>query len=59
MSPSSTIGAAETRPKEKNISVIGLKLGNVAQLRDRDPKIIAAMADADIEIEGIIERVSY
>lgn len=57
MSPSSTIGAAETRPKEeKYISYWAGKLRNVAQLRDRDPKIIAAMADADIEIEGIIEK---
>ncbi len=57
MSPSSTIGAAETRPKEeKYISYWTGKLRNVAQLRNRDPKIIAAMADADIEIKGVIEK---
>ena len=57
MSPSSTIGAAETRPnEEKYISYWTGKLRNVAQTRDRDSMLVASMADADIEIEGIIEK---
>ncbi len=57
MSPSSTIGAAETRPnEEKYISYWSGKLRNVAQIRGRDPVLVAAMADADIEIEGIIQK---
>jgi membrane-bound serine protease (ClpP class) len=57
MSPSSTIGAAETRPnEEKYISYWAGKLRNVAQIRGRDPVLIASMADADIEIEGVIEK---
>lgn len=57
MSPSSTIGAAETRPnEEKYISYWTGKLRNVAQVRGRDPVLIASMADADIEVEGVIEK---
>lgn len=57
MSPSATIGAAETRPnEEKYISYWAGKLRNVAQIRGRDPQLVAAMADADIEIEGIIQK---
>lgn len=56
MSPSSTIGAAETRPnEEKYISYWTGKLRNVAQLRGRDPVLVASMADADIEIEGVVK----
>ena len=57
MSLSSTIGAAETRPnEEKYISYWSGKLRNVAQIRGRDLVLVAAMADADIEIEGIIQK---
>ena len=57
MSPSAIIGAAETRPNEgKYISYWTGKLRNVAQIRGRDPRLVAAMADADIEIEGIIQK---
>lgn len=57
MSPASTIGAAETRPnEEKYISYWTGKLRNVAQIRGRDPILIASMADVDIEIEGVIEK---
>jgi membrane-bound serine protease (ClpP class) len=56
MSPASTIGAAETRPnEEKYISYWTGKLRNVAQLRGRDPVLVASMADADIEIEGVVK----
>ncbi|NLY43536.1 MAG: nodulation protein NfeD [Clostridiaceae bacterium] len=51
------IGSAETRPKEeKYISYWAGRLKRVAKLKGRDPEIIAGMADADIEIEGITEK---
>ncbi|WHH59924.1 NfeD family protein [Petroclostridium sp. X23] len=51
------IGSAETRPKEeKYISYWAGELREVAELKGRDPKIMAAMADADIEIEGITKK---
>lgn len=57
MSPNSTIGAAETRPKEeKYISYWSSKLESVAEETGRDPKLVAAMADADIEIKGVKEK---
>lgn len=57
MSSSSTIGAAETRPnEEKYISYWTGKLRNVAQIRNRDSNLVASMADANIEIEGVIDK---
>ncbi|RBP45495.1 NfeD family protein [Garciella nitratireducens] len=57
MSSSATIGAAETRPnEEKYISYWTGKLRNVAQIRGRDPQLVAAMADADIQIKGVIQK---
>lgn len=57
MSPSSTIGAAETRPnEEKYISYWTGKLRNVAQIRNRDSNLVASMADANIEIKGVIDK---
>jgi membrane-bound serine protease (ClpP class) len=51
------IGSAETRPKEeKYISYWAGELREVAELKGRDPEIMAAMADADIEIEGITKK---
>lgn len=51
------IGSAETRPKEeKIISFWAGKLRTVAEQKGRDPEIIAAMADADIVIEGVKEK---
>jgi len=55
--PRATIGAAETRPKEeKYISYWSSKLRSVAEITGRNPEIIAAMADADIVIEGIKDK---
>lgn len=52
-----TIGAAETVPySEKNVSFWSGELKDIAQNKGRDPEIIAAMADKDIEIPGIIEK---
>ncbi|HHY13572.1 MAG TPA: nodulation protein NfeD, partial [Thermoanaerobacterales bacterium] len=57
MIPGSNIGAAEPRPKEEKIvSYWTSKLESVAEMKGRDEKIIAAMADADIEIPGIVEK---
>ena len=57
MAESSTIGSAETIPNtEKVLSMWRSFLRDVAQLRGRDPKVIEAMADADIYIEGISEK---
>lgn len=53
----STIGAAEPRPKEEKIvSYWTTKLEGVAERKGRNKEIIAAMADADIEIPGVIEK---
>lgn len=57
MAESSTIGSAETIPNtEKVLSMWKSFLRDTAQLRGRDPKIIEAMADTDIYIEGISEK---
>lgn len=57
MAPGSTIGAAEPRPnEEKYVSYWSSKLRNAAEQTGRDPNLVAAMADADIEIEGVIEK---
>lgn len=52
-----TIGAAETIPySEKNVSFWTGELKAIAENKGRDPQIIAAMADKDIEIPGVIEK---
>ncbi|AZR73163.1 peptidase S14 [Anoxybacter fermentans] len=57
MTPGSSIGAAETRPKEeKYISAFRKEFKATAERKGRNPDIAAAMVDADIEIEGVIER---
>lgn len=57
MSNSATIGSAETIPNtEKILSMWRGLLRDTAQYRGRDPIIIEAMADKDIEIEGIISK---
>lgn len=56
MSEGSSMGAAETRPyDEKYISALRSEFSATAERRDRDPEIAAAMVDADIEIEDVIE----
>ncbi|MCG1012710.1 nodulation protein NfeD [Tepidanaerobacter sp. GT38] len=55
--PGATIGAAETRPKEeKYISYWSSALRATAEKTGRNPELVAAMADADIVIEGIKEK---
>jgi membrane-bound serine protease (ClpP class) len=57
MAPGSSIGSAETIPyTEKNISFWTGELKRVAELRDRDANVIAAMADRDIEIPDLVEK---
>ena len=57
MSHSSNIGSAETIPNnEKVLSMWKGFLRDVAQLRGRDPKVIEAMADTDVYIEGVSEK---
>lgn len=57
MSSSATIGSAETRPiEEKSLSMWRGFLRDTAQYRGRDSTIMEAMADQDIEINGIISK---
>ncbi|WP_066069245.1 NfeD family protein [Alkalithermobacter thermoalcaliphilus] len=57
MAQGATIGSAETIPyTEKNISYWTSQLRSVAQQKGRDDDIVAAMADRDIQIEGIIDK---
>lgn len=57
MTSSATIGSAETIPnEEKVLSMWRGVLRDTAQLKGKDARIIEAMADKDIEIEGIIEK---
>ncbi|HXL03718.1 MAG: nodulation protein NfeD [Firmicutes bacterium] len=56
MARTASIGAAETIPKEeKQISALRGEFEATAENRGRDAKIAAAMVDADIAIEGLIE----
>lgn len=57
MSPYATIGSAETIPNtEKILSMWKSMLRNAAQNSGRDPQVVEAMADVDVEIEGVSER---
>lgn len=57
VSSDATIGAAEPRPKEeKNVSYWSSKLRKAAEINGRDPQIVAAMADADVVIDGLKEK---
>lgn len=57
MKMGSSMGAAETRPKEeKYISAVRAEFEATAELRGRDPVVAGAMVDADIEIPDVIER---
>ncbi len=56
ISPSASIGAAETRPnEEKYISALRKEFAATAERRNKDPQIAEAMVDADLEIEGVIK----
>ena len=57
MSENAVIGSAETEPNtEKILSMWRGVLRDTAQFRNRDPLLIEAMADSDIEIDGVIKK---
>ncbi len=57
MANSATIGSAETIPNtEKVLSMWRGLLRDTAQYRNRNHEVIEAMADKDIEIEGLVSR---
>lgn len=57
MARTASIGAAETIPKEeKQISALRGEFEATAENRGRDPEIAAAMVDADISIEGLVDK---
>lgn len=57
MSNTATIGSAETIPNtEKVLSMWRSMLRDTAQYRDRNPEVVEAMADRDIEIEGLVKK---
>lgn len=57
MSEGSTIGSAEPIPNtEKTLSYWVEELRSTAITKDRDPELIASMADKSIDIDGIVEK---
>ena len=57
MAENAVIGSAETIPNtEKILSMWRGVLRDTAQFRDRDPLLVEAMADSDIEIDGVIKK---
>ncbi len=57
MSKGATIGSAETIPNtEKIMSMWISQLRATANLRNRDDNIVAAMADKEIVIEGLVKK---
>ncbi|HHY09591.1 MAG TPA: hypothetical protein GX528_03400, partial [Firmicutes bacterium] len=57
MAPGSSIGSAEPRPlDEKTVSALKAEFEATAQRVGRDGKVAAAMVDADVEIEGLVEK---
>src|SRR5690606_34845138 len=57
MAPGTSIGAAEPRTAdEKTISALRKEFEAAAEARGRDPLVAGAMVDADIEIEGLVEK---
>ncbi|NMB38040.1 MAG: nodulation protein NfeD [Firmicutes bacterium] len=57
MAPGSTIGAAEPQPlDEKTVSFVKAEFASSAERNGKDPKIAEAMVDADIAIEGLVDK---
>lgn len=57
LSPGSSIGAAEPDPlTAKTVSALRSEFEATAEARGRDPKLAAAMVDADLAISGLVER---
>lgn len=57
MAPGGTIGSAETIPNtEKILSAWKKQLKSVAELKNRNSKIVLAMADKNMNIDGIVKK---
>ncbi|BER92401.1 NfeD family protein [Atrimonas thermophila] len=64
ITPDGSIGASEPRsgqedvekPDPKTVSAIRAQIEALAQARERDPTIFAAMVDRNVEIEGLKEK---
>src|SRR5690606_24254452 len=53
MAPGASLGAAEPRPAdEKTISALRAEFEAMAERTGRDPRIAAAMVDANVAVEG-------
>ena len=54
MAPGSSIGAAEPRPaEEKTVSAVRAEFEATAERTGRNPRIAAAMVDADVVVEDL------
>ena len=57
MAPGSSIGAAEPRPMdEKTVSALRAEFESTAGRAGRNPRVAGAMVDADLAIEGLVEK---
>ncbi|MTI65990.1 MAG: nodulation protein NfeD [Firmicutes bacterium] len=57
MSDRATIGAAETIPNTEKVMSLWLRwLTDTAKDRNRNPKVIASMADKDLEIKDLVNK---
>ncbi|NMA60317.1 MAG: nodulation protein NfeD [Firmicutes bacterium] len=57
MAPGSSMGAAEPRPMdEKTVSALRAEFEATAGRAGRDPRLAGAMVDADLAIEGLVEK---
>ncbi|WDV44530.1 NfeD family protein [Clostridiaceae bacterium M8S5] len=57
MAPGATIGSAEPIPNNPKILSLWVEmLKATAKLRNRNDELVAAMADKNIEIEGVVKR---
>ncbi len=57
MAPGSSVGAAEPRPiEEKTVSALRAEFESTASRNGRDPRLAAAMVDADVAIEDLVGK---
>ncbi|NLL42859.1 MAG: nodulation protein NfeD [Firmicutes bacterium] len=57
MAPGSSIGAAEPRPmEEKTVSALKAEFESTAERWGRDRQLAGAMVDADVVVEGVVEK---
>lgn len=56
MAPGATFGAAQPEPLDaKTLSYVRAEFEATAERQGRDPRVAAAMVDADVAIEGLVE----